>query len=270
MIGEDEIILTVLGCGDGGGVPRIGGEWGKCNPDNPKNRRTRPSVMVQSKTTTIVVDTGVDFYGQLTRYNVMDISAVLYTHAHADHINGMDDLRSFFRRTERPTPCFMDRPTYVEIDARFGYLLQELTHLYPRVTDVHLLEDADMGQERTIGDIRFTPFIQDHGANGRSLGFRFGDVGYSTDMVALDEQAIKVLKDCRVWIADCADFGKENRFVHAALPEVIALRDEIGAEQVFLTHLGIGLDYDALLSACPAGMEPAYDGLRIPVRGAKA
>ena len=200
--------ITILGCGDSAGVPRIGGDWGACDPANSKNRRTRASIMVQSETTTLVIDTGPDFCAQLTREGIQKVNALLYTHAHSDHVAGMDDVKILSATAGGKIPVYADAITVKEVQRRFGYLFEQTSEFYPAVVEARVLAESSMGQSQRIGDIDVIPFVQDHGQGNRSLGFRFGDVGYSTDMRGLDEAALSVLKGVRVWIADCADYSR--------------------------------------------------------------
>jgi phosphoribosyl 1,2-cyclic phosphate phosphodiesterase len=260
---DKNLKITILGCGDSAGVPRIGGDWGNCDPTNPRNRRTRPSIMVQSETTTIVVDTGPDFNAQLTRENVQAIDGVLYTHAHSDHIAGMDDLRIIRGRINRKIPIYGDVKTLDEIKRRFGYLFKEVSSFYPAVVEENIFLEDSFGDIFKIGDIDFIPFIQDHGMGNTSLGFRFGNVGYSTDMANLDERALSVLKGVKTWIADCADYSNGHGTLHSTLPIVLKLNETIRAKQVYLTHLKMFDDYQTLCNESPDGYTPLHDGLVI-------
>ncbi|HPQ50737.1 MAG: MBL fold metallo-hydrolase [Alphaproteobacteria bacterium] len=260
-------VITILGCGDSAGVPRIGGEWGACDPNEPKNARTRPSLLVQTETSTVVVDTGPDFREQLTREKILDLNGVLYTHGHSDHVNGMDELRSFHRRQKKHLPIFLDAPTKEELYARFDYIFEQKSSYYPAVAEPHVMEDSDFGFPHHLGDIEFTPFLQDHGDGARSLGYRFGQVGYSTDMVDLDKKAIETLKGIKIWIADCADYHRPNGFFHANIDRLQKLNKQICAEYVVLVHMGISMDYEEVRNSCPDGYLPAFDGMKIKSDG---
>jgi phosphoribosyl 1,2-cyclic phosphate phosphodiesterase len=264
-MGAGRLKITILGCGDSAGVPRIGGDWGNCDPSNLKNRRTRPSIMVQSKTTTLVIDTGPDFGFQLTRENVKKIDAVLYTHAHADHVTGIDDLRIIQGRVGNKIPIYLDSPTHQVLYERYQYIFKQTSNYYPAVVESNIFKESDFGSVLRIGDIDFIPFQQDHGQGNISLGFRFGDFGYSTDMRNLDDAAINVLRGIKNWIADCADYGHGQGTLHADFPTVQRLNGVIGAENVFLTHLKMFYDYDTLKAGLPSGYTPAYDGMVVPV-----
>ncbi len=264
---NEDAVLTILGCGDSAGVPRIGGDWGACDPMEPKNRRTRPSVAVQTKTTSIVVDTGVDFSAQLSRESISDLSAILYTHGHADHVNGMDDLRFVYLRHKKHLPVYADAQTFTEISHRFDYLFKQKSPYYPPVADHHLLIDENLGSPHHVGDISFIPFLQNHGQGTRSLGYRFGDIGYSTDMANLDDTAIETLRGIKVWVADCSDYHRPDFIFHSNIPNLQRLNEMIGAELVLLTHLRHQHDYQTLVRECPKGFSPAYDSMKIRLDG---
>ncbi len=255
--------VTVLGCGDSAGVPRIGGDWGHCNPLEPKNRRTRPSLMVQSDTTTLVIDTGPDFGLQLTREKIQKIDAVLYTHAHSDHIAGLDDLRIISGRLGHKIPVFLDKNTYKTLGERYDYMFVQSSEYYPAIIDPVVFDEGQLGTVHTVGDIDFIPFVQDHGQGNRSLGFRFGDFAYSTDMCNLDEQALSVLSGIRTWIIDCADYAHGHGTLHADFNVVQRLNGIIQPDKTYLTHLKLFYDYNEMLAELPKGYEPSYDGMVI-------
>lgn len=259
--------LTILGCGDSGGVPRVGNNWGKCDPENPKNRRTRPCIAVQNKDTTVIVDSGVDFSSQLSREKIKTISAILYTHSHSDHVNGIDDLRYLYLKEKKRVALYADDFTYKELLPRFEYIFKQKSEFYPSVVEYNELKDEDFGTEHHIDDVTFVPFLQEHGPGVRSLGFRFGDVGYSTDMVNLDDAAIKTLQGVKVWIADCSDYHRTECIFHSNLETLQRLNAKIGADKVLFTHLRHLHDYETLKRECPEGYQPAYDGMKISLDG---
>ena len=257
--------LIILGCGNSAGTPTIGNFWGKCDPDEPKNRRTRPSVAVRTDTTTVIIDTGPDFRMQANETGIESVDAVLYSHAHADHIHGIDDLRVLRNRHKKMIPIYGMPETMDEVAQRFAYLFHMGGEgIYPKVVAPHPFEEQDYGRPHTIGDISYTPFLQDHG-HGASLGFRFGDVAYSTDMVDLDENAFKTLEGIQTWVVDGAGYNYPSNPVHCTIKRVLELNETVQAQQVYLTHLTPYMDYRSLLKSLPDGYEPAYDGLRLPV-----
>lgn len=255
-------ILTILGCGNSEGVPAIGNNWGDCNPNEPKNRRMRPSVAVQSATTTLIIDTGPDFKEQANRQDIQQIDAVIYTHAHADHVSGIDELRAWSKHIKAPVDIYALEQTLDELKTRYDYHFHQLHPLYPAVLTPNQM--GNMGSQMVIGDIEFTPFEQDHGTC-KSLGFRFGDVAYSTDLINLNDQSMEVLEGIKTWIIDGAGYKWPANPAHLSLEGVYALNQKIEAEHVYLTHMSRYMDYETLLKDLPQGYEPAYDGLQIKV-----
>ena len=259
------LTLTVLGCGNSAGTPTIGNYWGKCDPAEPKNIRTRASVAIRSAATTLVVDTGTDFRQQINSNNIRDISAVLYTHAHGDHIHGIDELRVIRNHTNKYVNIYGDRSCLEEIQERFAYMFQERDNgIYPKVITSNIIEKTEYYKEILINDISFIPFEQEHGTC-KTLGFRFGDLAYSTDMVGLCEKALETLAGIKTWVVDGAGYKMERNLVHATLKQVYALNEIVGATKVYLTHLTPSMDYKTLQNELPEGYAPAYDGLTLEI-----
>lgn len=252
------IRFTLLGCGNSAGSPIIGNYWGKCDPNNPKNRRTRACASVTSATTSLIIDTGPDFKEQYNRSGIQSLSAVLYTHAHGDHANGIDELRTLQRRFQTTFPVYASAETLDDITRRFDYMFHESGEgFYEKVLEYRFLT---YGQALKIGDIELIPFAMDHGTC-TATGYRFGGLGYTTDMVNLDDRATDILGGIDVWIADAAAYHNEQNPVHATIEKVIALNEKIGAKKVYLTDLPVNMDYDAVKRELPDGYAPAYDGL---------
>jgi len=256
--------LIVLGCGDSAGTPRIGNAWGQCDPNEPRNIRTRPSICVRTDNTTIVVDTGPDFKQQLNRENIRNLDAVLYTHAHSDHVNGIDDLKPFHDRPKKRVPIYLNQPTLEELKKRSPYIFTQESALYPAIVEPHIWTDSEFGEIQTIGDIEFTPFLQDHG-NLQTIGFRFGDIGYSTDVIDLDAKAVAVLTGIKIWLVDGANLYDADPIVHFNMEKIQHFAARIGVEQIYLIHMKYNLDYKTLLNTLPENIRPAYDGLKLQV-----
>ena len=257
--------FAILGCGNSTGVPAIGNVWGACDPNEPKNRRTRCSLLIQSPKTTLVIDTGPDFREQLTKVNIQTIDAALYTHAHGDHISGMDELRVLSYRAKKLLPIYASRSTLDELMMRYDYLFKgHASGFYHPMVDANELHK--FGQKHTIGDIDFIPFEQDH-ATVISTGYRFGDFAYSTDMRMIDDAAIKILRGVKTWVVDCTGYNETleeaSRKPHASLATIYALNKKIKAKQVYLTSLSLAMDYQTLCAELPEGYAPAFDGLKI-------
>jgi phosphoribosyl 1,2-cyclic phosphate phosphodiesterase len=255
--------VTVLGCGNSAGVPSIGNVWGQCDPNEPRNRRTRPSIAIESGSTTVIVDTGPDFKAQINNTSIGRVHGVIYTHAHSDHTNGIDELRVLRLRHKELIPVYSNLDTINDLRARFSYMFSEIDPegLYPQVLVPHVLDPQHYGQPLTIGDINIVPFEQSHGSAGVTLGLRIGNLAYSTDMFDLDQQALETLSGIDTWIVDAAGYKMPHNFVHATLKQVLALNDIVQAKNVYLTHMPSFMDYQTLLGELPSGFKPAYDGL---------
>ncbi len=262
--------VTILGCGSSGGVPRADGEWGACDPEEPRNRRSRCSLLVrrksepdQSDETTILIDTSPDLRLQTAAAGVRRVDAALLTHDHADQTHGIDDLRAFFMRTHARIPCWMDAPTYATMMRRFGYIF-EGEGGYPPICDARRLPPH--GEPWRIdgpsGEIPVITFDQDHGGV-RSVGYRFGPVAYSSDVVRLPDAAMAALEGVEVFIVDALRYRPHP--THATVAEALAWIGELKPRRGILTNMHIDLDYHALAAELPPGVEPAYDGMRFEV-----
>lgn len=265
MTSQDGTII-ILGCGDSGGSPRIGNDWGLCDPTNPKNRRTRPSIAAVTNDAVLIVDTGPDFREQMNRERLTRLDAVLYTHTHGDHIHGIDDVRVWHDLYKKRIEVYGDEFSMADLKLRFGYIFNQKTPLYPPVAEAHVFDADDYAHGKTLSGIHFKVFEQDHGLQ-KSLGYRFGDVGYSTDMWNLEEPAINTLRGIKTWIVDGANLNQERTLVHSNLKTILRLNESIGAANVVLTHLKVDLDYDAVRKSVPDNMQPAYDGMKIRFDG---
>ena len=249
--------VSVLGCGGSGGVPLIGGIWGDCSPDEPKNKRMRASIMVQTDTTTVVVDTTPDFRQQMLQHEVKSLDAVLYTHAHADHLHGIDDLRSWNFIMDRRIPVYAEQKCLDQIVDRFGYVFRRVDaneSLYEPIAEAVPVNGAFR-----VGDLEVVPFEQDHGFTGTTLGYRFGSLAYSTDVVGLSDAAFEALEDLDLWIVD--SLRDEPHPTHSHFAQTMQWIERVRPRHVWLTHMNHSVDYNALKSKCPPGVEPAYDGL---------
>ncbi|HUC61797.1 MAG TPA: MBL fold metallo-hydrolase [Alphaproteobacteria bacterium] len=252
--------LTILGCGGSHGVPAIGGQWGACDPANPKNRRLRASVLVESRGQRILVDTSPDLRQQLLATESGWLDAVIYTHGHADHLHGIDDLRMVNVIRKAPLDIYADAATLAQIESRFDYVLAPLDasaqpdmFFYKPWLVPHGIE----GPFR-IGDVEIVPFEQDHGFS-KTLGFRFGPIAYSTDVVALDEAAFRALEGVEIWVVDALRF--ETHMTHSHFERTLDWIARVKPKRAILTHMNLSMDYAAVRARCPPGVEPGYDGL---------
>lgn len=256
--------VTILGCGGSGGVPLVTGYWGQCNPQNPKNRRMRASIAVEAGGKTIVIDTGPDFREQTVKFGIGKVDGVLYTHAHSDHTNGIDELRYVSILAKQKVPIWADDGTMQELQSRFAHMfIASSDGIYEQVLTPHVFANADYGKPLDILGVPVTPFWQKHGTSGASLGFRFGDFAYSTDVSGLDDPAFDVLQGVKTWLVDCGQFGSDFTVVHPNFEMVQNWNGRVGAARVILTHLTPRIDYDTCAQKIPAGYEPAYDGLKL-------
>ena len=256
--------FIILGCGGSGGVPLVTGYWGNCDPSNPKNRRMRSSIAIRTARTCVVIDTGPDFHEQTLRHNISNIDAVMYTHEHADHINGIDDVRYLAIKKringhkDYKFPIYGSFNTLESIQNRFDYLFHtDPQGLYIPLIDTHIIEPY---KNMIIGDIAIKPVPQMHGA-GESMGFIAGDIAYSTDVSELSDEALKALNGIRVWVVDCGQFGSDQTTVHANFEKVLQWNDTVQAEKLVFTHLKASDDYNEMMNGTPDFIEPAYDGM---------
>ena len=257
--------FTILGCGSSMGVPRVALGWGDCDPNEPKNRRRRCALLVEriaapDKVTRVLIDCGPDIREQLIGAGVDWVDGVLITHEHADHTHGIDDLRPMFVMHRRRVDVYMDEPTAIALHARFGYCFRTPAgSSYPPILAEHRVT---AGQPLTIhgqgGPIEVLPFLQDHG-DIVSLGFRFGDVAYSTDMQRLPPDSVAALGGLDIWIVDA--LRKAPHPSHMNLEESLALIAEIKPRRAILTDMHTDLDYQTLRRTLPEHVEPAYDGM---------
>lgn len=252
--------VTMLGCGPSWGVPSIGGDWGACDPANPRNRRRRCSVMVEEGNARILVDTSPDLREQLLDARVSALDAVLLTHAHADHLHGIDDLRTVNKLMGRAIPLYADAETMAEIEQRFGYIFAPINPAARANFYKPALERVIIDGPFTAAGIAVTPFKQGHGFS-TTLGFRFGGFAYSTDVIDLDERAFAALAGIEVWIVDC--IRREPHVTHSHLEKTLAWIARVKPRRAVLTHMDESLDYATLSAALPPGVESGYDGLTI-------
>lgn len=251
--------VTILGCGGAGGVPLIGNVWGACDPKEPKNQRTRVSVLVEEGEEKLLVDTSPDMREQLLRAGVKDLTAILYTHEHADHTHGIDNIRSVNWLTGRSMPLYADAATMEGLRRRFEYIFRD-----PPATARFIRPSVDprvINGPFAIGPVKVQTFPQEHGESG-SLGYRFNDFGYSTDASHLPEEAFEILKGIKVWVIGA--IRERPHPTHAHIDRALEWIERVKPEKAYLTHMDHSLDYATLKARLPAHVEPAYDGLEIP------
>ena len=272
------IEATILGCGSSSGIPRLGGrdgagDWGACDPANPKNRRRRCSLLVRRFTssgeTTVLVDTSPDLREQLLAAKIAHLDGVLMTHPHADQTNGIDDLRPLCQLMRRKIDMHADVATLEHLMTQFGYCFATPGGSeYPPILTGHVIHEpfqaiffqGEGGGQGPSGALDVRAFWQGHGAI-RSLGYRFGPLAYSSDVNELDEEAFAVLEGVECWIVDALRYRRHP--THANVETALSWIARVKPKRAILTNLHHDLDYQVLKNELPAGVEPAYDGMTI-------
>ncbi|HEY1879385.1 MAG TPA: MBL fold metallo-hydrolase [Caulobacteraceae bacterium] len=259
---------VILGCGSSAGVPRADGEWGACDPANPRNRRSRCSLMVRRRgdtgpETTLIVDAAPEFRLQTNAAGVKRLDALLLTHDHADQCHGIDDIRAFAISQRMRIPCWMDEGATRSLGERFGYIFHG-QGLYPAIADLHRTPPAGVAWavDGPSGPIPVVAFEQDHG-DVRSLGFRFGPIAYSSDLVELPEASFEALEGVEIWIVDALRYAPHP--THAHVDKALAWIERVKPARAILTNLHFDLDYAELAGRLPDGVEPASDGLLLEI-----
>ena len=258
--------FTILGCGSSAGVPRPALGWGHCDPNNPKNRRRRTSLLVERRATEgvtrVLVDTSPDLREQLLGAGVDSLDGVLYTHEHADHTHGIDDLRSLFIKRHKRIDVYLDESTAAMMRSRFGYCFQSPPGSgYPPIVTEHRLS---AGVPITVtgkgGPITVWPFLQEHGEIN-SLGFRFGGLAYSCDLNGIPSSSLDALRALDVWIVDALRYTPHPS--HFSVEDALRWIERMLPRRAILTNLHADLDYDVLRSKLPGHVTPAFDGMTV-------
>jgi len=260
----DTLTFTILGCGSSGGVPRLGGHWGDCDPKNPKNRRQRCSLLVErtssNGTTTVLVDTSPDLRNQLLEQSVGRLDGVIYTHSHADHVHGIDDLRMVVFNMRERLSVWADGPTQDALLSRFGYVfVQPQGSPYPPILNLCTL-DGDTVIDGAGGPITFQPFAVGHGSMD-ALGFRMHDVAYLPDVAEIPDDVWPKLEGLDCWIVDA--LRRDPHPTHSHLSNTLDWIARVAPKQAVLTNMHIDLDYETVLAETPAHVVPAFDGLKL-------
>ncbi|HEV2569475.1 MBL fold metallo-hydrolase [Sphingomonas sp.] len=246
--------VTILGCGTSSGVPRIGNDWGSCDPGEPKNARRRVSILVESERTRILVDTSPDLRMQLLDAGVGHVDAVIWTHDHADHVHGLDDLRQLYHNAGAPIAGFARPATIAVLMRRFDYVFEGADG-YPATASL-----AELPDRLTIGDIEVSTVDQPHGSI-TSAGLRFDADGasaaYATDFHKMTDAMRALYAGVDLWIVDA--LRRRPHPTHPHLAEALAWAAELRPARTLLTHMDNSMDYRGLLAELPSGIEPAYD-----------
>ncbi len=256
--------ITILGCGASMGVPRIGNDWGACNPNNPKNRRRRCSILAEKigpgGVTSVVVDTSPDLREQFLSAGVKRVDGVIYTHDHADHTHGIDDLRILSYVQHKRMDVWADPRTLKLLKQRFDYCFETLPgSSYPPILSGHLIENlAPVTISGPGGDLTFQPFRQLHG-DIDSLGLRVEGVAYSCDLNGLPEESLAHLRGLDLWILNTLRYTPHPS--HLSLEKALGFIEQLRPRRAVLTHLHVEIDYDELAAKLPPNAVPAYDGM---------
>jgi phosphoribosyl 1,2-cyclic phosphate phosphodiesterase len=261
--------VTLLGTGGSAGVPMIGGvdgsgDWGDCDPAEPRNRRTRSSIVVEGADhQRFLVDCSPDMRNQLLDCRVPGVDAVLFTHAHADHITGIDDVRILNRIAGRPLAAFATAETIAEMTKRFGYAFRpwEPPHFYRPVLEAKVVTPGDV---LDVAGLSVQLFTQNHG-RVETLGLRVGSFGYSTDVVALNDDAFAALEGVDTWVVDCF-LRSDRHWTHANLDTVLGWVERLKPRRTVLTHMGPEMDWAWMQAHLPDGVEAGYDGMVLDIR----
>nr|WP_111298740.1 MBL fold metallo-hydrolase [Paracoccus saliphilus] len=260
------IRATILGCGSSGGVPRLGGRWGACDPSEPRNRRRRCSLLVERDgpggTTQVLIDTGPDLVPQLLDAQVATLDAVVYTHAHADHVHGIDDLRQLVFNARRILPLWADRPTADALIGRFGYVFDTPEgSQYPPICQLNLIQDC-ITIDGPGGPVTLIPFRVQHGEI-TALGFRIGGLVYLPDVSDIPQAAWPLIQDAPVFVCDA--LRPEPHPSHAHLDLALDWITRSRSPRAVLTNMHIDMDYATVEAITPDHVSPAFDGMRIEI-----
>ncbi len=255
--------VTILGCGSSGGVPRLGGLWGACDPEDPRNRRSRCSILVEridgARATRVLVDTAPDMRSQLLAANVGWLDGVVFTHAHADHIHGIDDLRMIVFNRGARLPAWADPDTSQSLINRFAYaFVQPAGSLYAPILDLHRIDDGDFEVAGDAGALGFRPLRVRHGPID-ALGFRIGDVAYLPDVSEIPAQVWNDLGDLDCWIVDA--LRRKPHPTHAHLERTLEWIARARPARAILTNMHNDLDFATVEAETPEHVSPAHDGM---------
>ena len=267
---QTSICFTLLGTGSSGGVPRVGNQWGQCDPNNPKNRRRRCAILVESITetgkTSVLIDAGADCREQLLSAEVQHLDSVLLTHSHADHIFGLDDLRQLALVMKTPIPVHMDDKTAETVMACFGYIFHQAPKSsYPAFcTPMNIEHDKIISVDGAGGTLKFQPIVAEHG-DIHALGFKVGNVAYLPDMKRIsDSNSLAALQHLDVLIIDC--LREVEHPAHLSLSESLAFIEQHKPKRTVLTNMHSDLDYQTLLDRLPEHIVPGFDGFQLELR----
>jgi phosphoribosyl 1,2-cyclic phosphate phosphodiesterase len=262
-----DLTITILGCGSSGGVPRIGpAGWGACDPNNPRNRRLRCSILVERGSgdakTQVLVDTSPDLREQMLRAGVQRLNGILMTHPHADHTHGIDDVRPLVISMRRRITMWMDEATSADVRAKFGYIFETPpgSSYPPLLNEGRIVHWEPVRVDGPGGPIEALPFRLNHGEID-ALGLRFGGVAYTPDLNGIPDESLPFLQDLDLWIVDALRYTRHPS--HFSVTETLNWIARLKPKRAIITNMHSDLDYARLAKEIPAGIVPAYDGMRI-------
>lgn len=260
------LTITILGCGSSGGVPRVGGDWGVCDPSEMKNRRRRCSILLQQHadngTTTVVVDTSPDMREQMLTANVGHVDGIWFTHEHADHTHGIDELRGYFLRQRQCIPVWADAKTADMLRMRFAYCFSSLAGSdYPPILQLAGIGAGGVISTEGAGGALHGQSFPVHHGNIDALGFRMGNIAYTPDLNGIPDSSLAFLEGLDVWIVDA--LRRTRHSSHFSLPETLHWIERLKPRRAILTNMHVDLDFATLQTELPAGIEPAFDGMVI-------
>ncbi len=255
--------VTILGCGSSYGVPVIACDCAVCVSADTKNKRTRVSLLVEKEGVNILIDTSPDFRNQALRENIRKIDAVLYTHDHADHTHGIDELRTFSHLAQKPIGIYSNAETITQLQQRFPYIFKhrpEINYLLPTL-EANIAVDKTVGNFEVCGQ-KISYFTLQHG-NSKTIGYRIDNIAYCVDCDKIPDEAFSMLSELDVLIVDCLSY--KPSFSHAHLELTLSWIERAKPKRAVLTHMNHNIDYHELKTSLPAGIEPAFDGMRITI-----
>jgi phosphoribosyl 1,2-cyclic phosphate phosphodiesterase len=262
------LAITILGCGSSGGVPRVAQGWGACDPNNPKNRRRRCSILLERESgggkTIVLVDMSPDLRAQLLDTSVRRLDAILMTHSHADHTHGIDEIRPLVIAMHRNIDIHMDEPTSQTLRHNFGYIFETPpgSQYPPLLTERRLRPGEPCRIEGPGGAIEAVPFRLEHGEID-ALGFRWGECAYTPDVCGVPPESVAFLEGLDLWIVDALRYTRHP--THWCLSDTLEWIAKVRPRRAILTNLNTDLDFERLRSELPANVEPAFDGMRVIV-----
>lgn len=255
------IKCTILGCGGSMGVPQVACSCYVCKSDAPRNKRTRASILIESENCKILIDASPDLRQHALKYNITNLDAVIFTHAHSDHFSGLDELKPIYlAHNFKPIQTYATEKTYMDIKKGFNYAFSGNSEIYKPFLAENIIQESDVIK---IKDIEIQVFPQEHGANMTVLGIKVGDFVYSTDVNSFPEKSKKHLENLDVWVVDCLRYHYAP--THSCYEQTMDWIDQYKPKRAYLTHMAHEIEYDEMNRITPEHISPAHDGLVIEI-----